>query len=473
MTVMHGTADLLDPVALAERLADLTGGRLILVDGGSHGLLARDPVRVNHAIREFVERCVPVPVTRRWTPARIRPRRVLYLSSPIGLGHARRDAAVADELRRLHPDLQVDWLTQHPVTRFLEDRGEHVHPASRALSSESGHVEHEAGEHDLHVFQAVRTMDEILVNNFHVFADLVETEHYDLVVGDEAWDVDHFLHENPELKRFPFAWMTDFVGWLPMPDGGPAETALTADHNAQMLEQRARFRHIRDSSLFVGNPGDIVAGTFGPGLPTVRRWTEDNYEFTGYITDLDPAAMGGTELLRRRLGVAAGGRLCVVSVGGSGVGGALLRRVLDAVPLARRTVPELHVVVVAGPRIDPDSLPRPPGVTVLGYVPDLPPLLAACDVAVVQGGLSTCMELTALRKPFVYVPLQHHFEQNIHVRHRLDRYGAGRHLAYADAVDPSMLAEVLVGELLREDVAYQPVETGGAARAAALLGQLL
>jgi hypothetical protein len=38
--------------------------------------------------------------------------------------------------------------------------------------------------------------------------------------------------------------------------------------------------------------------------------------------------------------------------------------------------------------------------------------LAACDLAIVHGGLTTCMELTAARRPFVYVPLRHHFEQN-------------------------------------------------------------
>ncbi len=44
-------------------------------------------------------------------------------------------------------------------------------------------------------------MDEVLVHNFMVFADVVADGGYDLVVGDEAWDVDYFLHENPELKR--------------------------------------------------------------------------------------------------------------------------------------------------------------------------------------------------------------------------------------------------------------------------------
>src|SRR5690606_30731762 len=193
----------------------------------------RDPVRVNLLVHDFVRSLhprspKPSPVT--WTHAAARPRRVLYLSSAIGLGHARRDLAIAAELRRLQPDLQIDWLAQHPVTTVLQDHGEHVHPASGWLASESRVFEHECGEHDLNAFQAIRQMDSTLVANFMVFQELVEQEHYDLVVADEAWDVDHFLHENPELKRFAFAWMTDFVGWLPMPAGGEREAALTADY---------------------------------------------------------------------------------------------------------------------------------------------------------------------------------------------------------------------------------------------------
>ena len=99
--------------------------------------------------------------------------RVLYLSSPIGLGHVRRDLAIADALREQHPDVEVEWLTQSPVTDFLEQRGETVHPASAHLASESTHIESESGEHDLHAFQAIRRMDEVLVNNFMVFDDLV------------------------------------------------------------------------------------------------------------------------------------------------------------------------------------------------------------------------------------------------------------------------------------------------------------
>jgi predicted glycosyltransferase len=410
--------------------------------------------------------------SRTWVRAQSRPRRALYLSSPIGLGHARRDLAIAQELRRLHPDLQVDWLTQHPVTRVLEDAGERVHPASAELANESAHIEQDAGEHDLHVFQALREMDEILVNNFMVFNDVVEDTPYDLVIGDESWEVDYFLHENPELKRFSFAWLTDFVGYLPMPELGEREAFLTADYNAEMLEQRARFKRIRDRQVFVGNPEDVVDASFGPGLPNIREWTVEHYEFAGYVTGFEPPSEEEVRRSRRELGYADTDPLCVVAVGGSAVGEPLLGRVLDAVPLARARVPEIRFLVVTGPRIDPGVLPSVEGADVRGFVPDLYLRLAAADVAVVQGGLTTTMELTAARVPFLYVPLQHHFEQNLHVRHRLERYRAGQCLSYDEASDPQALAEAIVKQI-GTDVAYRPVETDGAARAAAMLAELV
>jgi pimeloyl-ACP methyl ester carboxylesterase/predicted glycosyltransferase len=472
VTVVHGTEDAVRPPAIGARLAELTGGSLVLLEGAGHGPMARHPVRVNLMIRSFVDGIRPPAARDTRVPRPRRRRRALYLSSPIGLGHARRDLAIAEELVRLQPDLQVDWLTQHPVTTVLDAAGQRVHPASAWLASESAHMEQEAGEHDLHAFAAIRRMDEVLINNYMVFQDVVERGDYDLVIGDEAWDVDYFLHENPELKRFAFAWMTDFVGWLPMPDGGAAEAALTADYNAEMLEQRARFARVRDRSVFVGNPDDVVAERFGPGLPVISDWVRDNFDFAGYVTGFDPGEVADREALKARLGLPADQRLCVVTVGGSGVGGPLLRRVLDAVPLVRRQHPDVRFLVVTGPRLDPASLPARPGVTVTGHVRGLYRYLAAADLAVVQGGLTTTMELVAGQRPFIYVPLRHHFEQNVHVRHRLDRYGAGRCLDYEDACDPDLLAEAIIKDIGTE-VSYRPVESDGAAVAARMLAELL
>ncbi|MGH3407957.1 MAG: glycosyltransferase, partial [Streptosporangiaceae bacterium] len=104
--------------------------------------------------------------------------------------------------------------------------------------------------------------------------------------------------------------------------------------------------------------------------------------------------------------------VCIVTVGGSGVGAHLLRRVIAAYPAARERVPGLRIIVVAGPRIDPASLPAHDGLEIRPYVDELYRHLAVCDLAVVQGGLTTAMELTACRRPFLYFPLREHFEQN-------------------------------------------------------------
>jgi predicted glycosyltransferase len=235
-----------------------------------------------------------------------------------------------------------------------------------------------------------------------------------------------------------------------------------------MVEHVARHPRLRDRSIFIGDPEDIVAEPLGPGLPMIRDWTAERFRFTGYI---GPEPVADRAALRAELGYAQNEQVCIVTVGGSGVGADLLRRVVDAFPEAKRLVPELRMVVVAGPRIDPASLPQHAGLEVRAYVHELYRHLAACDLAVVQGGLTTAMELTANRRPFLSFPLRHHFEQNFHVRHRLERYGAGRVMDF-ETDGPAEIAQAIAEEIGRE-VDYLPVERDGAARAAALIAELL
>jgi pimeloyl-ACP methyl ester carboxylesterase/predicted glycosyltransferase len=471
VVVAHGTEDRIVSPEVGRRVAELTGGQLIRLEGSGHIPTARDPVVVNRLLRAFAERVAgDPPAPRTWTRSLVRPKRALFVSSPIGLGHAWRDVAIADALRRLRPGLEIEWLAQDPVTSVLRERGETIHPASAELASEAQHIDREAGEHDLHAFQAIRRMDEILCANFMVFHDLVSEEAFDLWIGDEAWEVDHFLHENPELKTAPYVWLTDFVGYLPMPAGGEREAVVTADYNAETIEHVERFPGVRDRAIFVGDPDDIVHGTFGPGLPEIRAWTERHYSFAGYIPGFDPAALTDRAALRAELGY-GDEPLCVVSVGGSGVGAPLLHRVIEALPLARERVPGLRTVAVAGPRIDPASLPQAYGLEVRGYVHELYRHLAACDVGVVQGGLTTTMELVAARRPFVSFPLASHFEQRYHVRHRLDRYGARDWLDFADAT-PERIADAIATGIASRP-AYRAVDAGGAARAAAVIAELV
>jgi pimeloyl-ACP methyl ester carboxylesterase len=206
--VLCGEADLVCPPHFAHALAKETGGSLVLVPGAGHVPCCREPVAFNLAVRDFVDEVAGTGARHDPTAHRSNGGgpRALFVSSPIGLGHAQRDVAIARELRALVPGLEIDWLAQDPVTRVLEAEGERIHPGSRRLANESAHLESESGDHDLHIFQSFRRMDEILVANFMVFHDVVESEGYDLWIADEGWEIDHFLHEHPELKRAPFAW---------------------------------------------------------------------------------------------------------------------------------------------------------------------------------------------------------------------------------------------------------------------------
>ena len=165
---------------------------------------SRSPV--NLALRELVEGAA----SRRQRPAVRDPTvhradgrpRALYVSSPIGLGHAQRDVAIARELRALVPDLQIDWLAQDPVTK--RPRGARASastpragtsPTSRGTSSPS------RPSTTCTASTRSRRMDEILIANFMVFHDVAREERYDLWIADEGWEIDYYLHEHPGEKR--------------------------------------------------------------------------------------------------------------------------------------------------------------------------------------------------------------------------------------------------------------------------------
>jgi predicted glycosyltransferase len=463
LLIIHGDDDRIMPYAKGQKVAEITGAELVTIEGGGHIPLGRVPAKCNTAIIDFLRRIGVMPKPRTRTR---KAKTVLYLSSPIGLGHARRDLAITRELRKLHPDLEIHWLAQDPVTRLLERNGECVHPLSQRLASETQHIEQESGEHELHCFQALRRMDEVLIKNFMHFQQAVEEADYNLVIADEAWDIDHYWHEHPELKRAGLAWFTDFVGYLPMPSGGEREAYLTTDYNAEMIGHVETHPSVRDRAIFVGSVEDVIPRSFGEGLPAMRDWVPRHFDFSGYIIGEHPRTFGDRKDLRHQLGYLDGERVCIVTVGGSGVGSHLIRRILQSYPLAAEKMAGLRMIVVAGPRIDPGAFAAPPGVELRPFVPDLDRHLAACDLALVQGGLTTCMELTAAGTPFIYFPLKNHFEQNFHVAHRLDRYRAGRRMELAGST-PETIAEAMVAEL-RRSRNFLPVEADGAARAACL-----
>ena len=125
------------------------------------------------------------------------------------------------------------------------------------------------------------SMDEILVANFMLFDDVVREDAYDLWIGDEAWELDHFLHENPRAEdravRLPHRLRRLAAG------GRADEACLTADHNAENIGHVEGCRAAGRGRLRRRARG-LVPDSFGPGLPTIRDWVPHHFDFSGYVS---------------------------------------------------------------------------------------------------------------------------------------------------------------------------------------------
>ncbi len=66
-------------------------------------------------------------------------------------------------------------------------------------------------------------MDEILVNNFMVFDELPEPSTTTWSSATRPGTSTTSCTRTRSSSGSAYAWFTDFVGWLPMPDGGPDE----------------------------------------------------------------------------------------------------------------------------------------------------------------------------------------------------------------------------------------------------------
>ena len=115
-------------------------------------------------------------------------------------------------------------------------------------------------------------------------------EPYDLWIGDEAWELDYFLHENPELKTAALR-VADRLRRLAADArrrrarGGPDRRLQRRDDRAdRALPARARPR--RSSSA---TPTTSCPDASGPACRAIREWTEQHFSFAGYITGFDPA----------------------------------------------------------------------------------------------------------------------------------------------------------------------------------------
>lgn len=396
--------------------------------------------------------------------------RLLYISGSIGLGHAGRDLAIANELRRLNPSTEIVWLAGDPARRLLEEAGETLLPQSAAFAGETASAEAEAEGFSLNIVNfASKVARGAWKRPVAAFEEASASYPHDLLVGDESYEVAGALERRPELKKAPFVLIYDFVG-MDATTWNPLERLIAYWINWLWGGGPRGKPPSEDRVLFIGEPEDVPDRRFGVLLPNRREYATRHYHFVGYAFPFDPAGYSDKEAVRAALGYDER-PLVICAVGGTAVGADLLRLCAAAYPHLERRIPDVRMVLVCGPRLDPAAVAAPPEVDVRGYVPRLYEHFAACDAAVVQSGGTTTLELTALRRPFLYFPLEHHFEQNLVVAERVARHRAGRRMRYAETT-PESLADP-IADLIGSEADWPPIAVDGARRAAELINELV
>ena len=137
--------------------------------------------------------------------------KVLFISSSLGLGHAIRDLAIADELHRAVPGLGLTWLAAGAARTAIEDAGGALHPRADEFAGLDDAAEAAAFGHSLRLDDyGVRAAD--AWNQRHaLFRKIMAAEQWDLVIGDETYEIWFPLHDEPP-PPCPFVMIYDFVG---------------------------------------------------------------------------------------------------------------------------------------------------------------------------------------------------------------------------------------------------------------------
>ena len=393
--------------------------------------------------------------------------RVLYISGSIGLGHAARDLAIANELRRLHPEIEIGWLAGDPARRLIEEAGETVLTEADGFT-ETGFAEDTSGEFSLNIIWYVARAAGAWVRAARAYFKATAKRRYDVVIGDETYDLAIAFTLRRKLKKVPFAIIYDFFG-LDAMTRNPAERLMVHTMNRLWGGGHKGRPPPFDLALFVGEPEDIPDRPMGWRLPNRRAYARRNFDFLGYVFPFDPGDFADTAKVKAALGYKEQ-PLIICTIGGTSVGRNLLELCAAAYPHLARRLPDLHMVLVCGPRLDPSNVSAPPGVDVRGYVPRLYEHFAASDLVITQGGGTSTLELSALRRPFIYFPLEGHFEQNLVVSEQLARHGAGERLMYSDTT-PETLADKALG-LLGTEATWPAIPADGARRAAKQISAL-
>ncbi len=393
---------------------------------------------------------------------------ILFISWQAAMGHVTRDLAIARELRRTNPQVNISWLGNSLSARVIRESGEQLLPETDRVEDYNLAGVHAVSDFSLDLMKYVQEARSLREKNIELLQQILNKYDFDLIIGDEVYELVLAMANDQIRLQCPLVMIEDFIGHQAMEKDLKIRLGVYL-YTRKWLKALAKT-HSQVTHLFVGESDDVPDERFGFLLPQKKKIAQRYYHFVGHIVRFDPAEYANQDKIRKELGYGEE-PLVICATGGTGAGRELLELCGRAYPLIRKEIPDLRMVFVCGELFGLNPPQLPDDAELHSYIPDIYRHYAACDLAVIVGGGTTSIELTALRKPFLFFPLENQFDQQFYVARRIARHGAGIRMDYRQTT-PEQLAQAIVENLGRKvETGFIPLD--GARKAAEIIAEQL
>lgn len=290
---------------------------------------------------------------------------ITFFTSPIGLGHATRDVAIA----QLSGDTKIKFVTGSSAAKMISDCGFDVQNSYRPPLFD---VQNGALQGSLKwLWQYYQYYKECK----KIAAKFIDAKKPKLIVSDEDFASLSIAHE----KKIPTILITDILK-TEFTNGFGAIIEKKMNSSMQKIIQKCNVVIMPES----GNDENNIKRVG----PIIRNITSTRDE------------------LRQKFGFTK--KTILITAGGTDAGKLLIQKSIEAA----KTIDGIEIVLASGPSIEiiDDKIRN------LGYVTNLHETIYAADLVISLAGKSTIDEAKAYGTPGIFIPIKNHFEQEDNAR---------------------------------------------------------
>lgn len=393
---------------------------------------------------------------------------ILFVSWQGGMGHVTRDLAIVKELRKIAPEINVSWIAHPQAAKFLLDSGEKLIPETKEVSDYNLVGAQILQNFRLDLVKYAKLSSNPKQNNAKLLEKVQNKYQFDLIVGDEIYGPLVALAKGNIKLNVPIIMIEDFIRYQSL-SKNPLMRIVAFSKN-RLLSSSVEKTASQITHFFVGEWEDIPNKRFDIFLPHCRDFAKKHYEIIGYILRFDPKKYQNKKEIREKLGYGSE-QLVICATGGTAAGKELLELCGKAYTILKKEISDLRMIFVCGELYGKEPPKLPPDVELHRFLHNIYEHYAACDLAVVVGGGTTTIELTALKVPFIFFPIDNQFDQQIYVSNRILRHKAGIRMEYRKTT-PEKMAVVI-----KDNIGKKPdtpkIPFNGAQKAAEIIAKRL